>query len=57
METTTEHGIAFNNAKCRIMQPQIAFYGAVFTAQDLQPDPAKIQALKDLPTPNSQAKF
>ena len=57
METTTEHGIFFNSAKCQIRQPHIAFYGTVFTAQGMQPDPSKIQALQDLPTPNSQAKL
>ena len=40
-----------------IRQPQIAFYGAVFTAQGMWPDPSKIQALQDLSTPNSQAKL
>ena len=57
METAMEHTIVFNSAKCQIRQPQIAFYGAVFTAQGMRPDPAKIQALQDLPTPHSQAKL
>ena len=39
------------------MQPQIAFYGAVFTGQGMQQDPSKIQALQDLPAPNSQTKL
>ena len=45
METAKEHGIVFNSTECCIRQPQIAFYGAVFTAQDMWPDPAKIQVL------------
>ena len=57
MEIATEHGIIFNSAKCPIRQPQIAFYGAVFTAQGMWLDPTKIQALQDLPTPDSQAKL
>ena len=57
METAKEHGIVFNSVKCQIRQPQIAFYGAVFTVQGMWPDPSKIQALQDLPTPNSQAKL
>ena len=44
----------FNSAKCQIRQPQITFYDAVFTAQGLQPDPAKIQ---DLPTSKSKVKL
>ena len=54
MKTITEHGLIFNSTKCQICQPQIAFYGTVFTTQGMQPDPSKIQ---DLPAPNSQAKL
>ena len=43
--------------KCHTRQPQIAFYGAVFTAQGMQLDPSKIQALQDFPTPDSQTKL
>ena len=57
MQTAKEHGIVFNSSKCQIKQPQIALYGALFTAQGMQPDPAKIQALQDPPTPNSQVKL
>ena len=57
MQTAHEHGIVFNSTKCQIRQPEIAFYGAVFAAQGMQPDPAKIQAIQDLPTPNSQVKL
>ena len=57
MQTAKEHGIVFNSANCQIRQPQIAFCSAVFTAQGMQPDPTKIQAQQDLPTPNSQVKL
>ena len=53
MQTAKEQGIVFKSAKCHVRQPQIAFYGRVFTAQGMQPDPAKIQALHDMPSPNS----
>ena len=54
---TKGHGIIFNSAKFCIRQPQIPFYGAVFTAQGMQLDLSKIQALQDLSTPDSQAKL
>ena len=57
METAKEHGIVFNSVKCQIRQPQIAFYGTVFTAQGMWRDPTKIQVIQDLPTPDSQAKL
>ena len=57
MKTAKQHGIVFNSSKCQIRQPQIAFYGAVFTAQGMWPDPLKIQASKDLSTPNFLVKL
>ena len=57
MQTAKQHGIVFNSLKHQIRQPQIAFFGVVFTAQDMWPDPTKIQALKYLPTPDSQVKL
>ena len=57
MESAKTHGIVFNSAKCHIRQPQIAFYGVVFTGQGMQPDPSKIQALQDLPAPDMQTKL
>ena len=57
MQTTAQHGIVFNSSKCQIRQPQIAFYSAMFSAKGMQPDPSKIQALQDLPTPKSPTKL
>ena len=51
MQTAQKHGLVFNSSMCSICQPQISFYGAIFTSQDMKPDPAKVQALQDLPTP------
>ena len=54
MESPKTHGIVFNSTKCHIRLPQIAFYSAVFTGQGMRPDASKIQALQDLPAPDSQ---
>ena len=35
MQSAKTNGIKFNSTKCHIRQPQIAFYGAVFTAQGI----------------------
>ena len=53
MQTAQEHGLVFNSSKCSICQLQIFFYGAIFTAQGMKPDPAKVQALQDLPAPQT----
>ena len=35
------------------LQSQISFYGTIFTVQGMRPDPAKVQALQDLPAPQN----
>ena len=54
MKTAQGQGLVFNSSKCTIHQYQISFYGAIFTAHGMRPDPAKVQALQDLPTPQIQ---
>ena len=53
MQTAQDHGLVFNSNKCSIHQPQISFYGAIFTAQGMKLDPVKVQALQDLPAPQN----
>ena len=53
----SQHGIIFNSSKCQIRQSQIAFYSAVLNTQGILPDPSKIQALQDLPIPDSPVKL
>ena len=48
-----DQGLVFNSSKCAMHQSQISFYGAIFTAQGMRPDPAKVKALQDLPIPQN----
>ena len=57
MKTAAKQGLVYNSNKCHISQPQITFYGTIFSAQGIKPDPMKIQALQDLPTPQSQKQL
>ena len=53
MKMAQGQGLVFNSSKCAICQSKISFYGAIFTAQGMRPDPAKVQALQDLPAPQN----
>ena len=57
MQTATKQGLVFSSSKCAICQCQISFYCAIFTVQCMQPDPAKVQALQDLPAPENSEKL
>ena len=50
MKTLQCNGLFFNSKKCTIWQPQITFYGAVFTQHSMKLDSANVQALQDFPT-------
>ena len=56
-ENSLKNGLVFNSHKCSIRQLQITFYGAIFTAKGMKPDPMKIQALQDLPTPENHKQL
>ena len=43
MNKASKMGKVFNSHICSIRQPQITFYGAIFTTHGMTPDPAKIQ--------------
>ena len=49
MKIAQKHGLVFNSNKCQISKQQITFYGAIFSAKGMKPDPKKVQALQDLP--------
>ena len=53
MKTAQGQGLVFNSNKCAICQSSISFYGAVFTVWGMRPDPAKVQALQNLPAPQN----
>ena len=54
LKTALKNGLVFNSNKCHISQPEFTFCGTVFTANGMKPDPIKVQALQDLPTPENQ---
>ena len=57
MKTASKKGLVFNSQECSIRLPQNTFYGAIFTAQGVKSDPAKIQAIQDLPTPENHKQL
>ena len=57
MKIAQKHGLVFNSNKCQISKQQITFYGAIFSAKGMKPDPKKVQALQDLPIPQTQKEL
>ena len=57
LKTASAKGLVFNSRKCQISKPQITFFGTIFSAKGMKPDPIKIQALQDLLTPQTQKQL
>lgn len=43
----TDAGLTLRGKKCRIGLSRVAYLGHIFSAQDMEPDPQKISAVKD----------
>ena len=54
IERATSYNLKLNLQKCKIRQPQVSYVGLVLTAEGLKPDPAKIAAIRDKPTPQNR---
>ena len=46
-------GLCFNSEKCMIDQKQIHFFGAINDKNGIRPDPSKVEAIKQLPSPTN----
>ena len=46
-------GLTINVQKCEFNKPKIAFYGHIFSAEGVSPDPEKIKALRDAKKPEN----
>ena len=57
LKRAREKGIKFNPGKCIIGVSEVPFFGHVITDKGLKPDPAKVEAIKQLEIPDSPAKL
>ena len=54
MEKAKLVGMRFNPAKCQFKQKQVKFLRLILTCDGVVPDPAKIEALRNLPEPKDE---
>jgi len=57
IERAAEWNLRLNFDKCKIRQKSVKYVGHVVTENGLQPDPEKVRAVKDLPTPKSKEEL
>ena len=57
MEAISRAGITFNPAKCVFGRKEIKFWGMIVSEDGVRPDPAKVDALKDLSSPKNKEEL
>ena len=57
MKTAQRHGPVFNDAKCEIKRTTIRFFGLVFDADGVHPDPERIEDIRRMKKPQNATKL
>ncbi|UYV65543.1 hypothetical protein LAZ67_3004647 [Cordylochernes scorpioides] len=52
-----DYGLAINETKCTFGQPSVKFLGFIITNAGISPDPQRVQAIKDIPIPDTVGKL
>jgi len=47
MDRAKETGLVFNSDKCTIIQPEISFFGNIYSKDGNRPDPAKVHDIQN----------
>ena len=57
LERLTEVGLVLNVDKCYFRQAELPYLGEVVTQDGVKPDPEKVQAVTDMPTPTNATEL
>ena len=54
MDRAKETGLVFNSDKCTIRQPEISFFGNIYSKDGFRPDLAKVHDIQNMPVPKGK---
>jgi hypothetical protein len=54
LERASTQGLKLNREKCKIRQREVPYVGHLLTVEGLKMDPRKVEAIREMPTPNSK---
>ena len=57
VQCSQKRGTCFNSAKCSIKHDSVTFFGGVFSAEGYSPDPAKIQGITEMTSPQMKQEL
>ncbi|KAK2720481.1 hypothetical protein QYM36_004385, partial [Artemia franciscana] len=52
-----EKGIRFNSEKCEFSKDKVKYFGHIISRDGIKPDPEKIRAIQDMPSPQSKEEL
>ena len=52
-----EKGIRFNSEKCKFSKDKVKYFGHIISRDGIKPDPEKIRAIQDMPSPQSKEEL
>ena len=55
LERAKDHNVRFNFDKLQLRVSEVKYLGTIITADGLKPDPDKVRAIMDIPTPTEKA--
>lgn len=53
LTTISDSGLKLNKAKCHFGKSEIQYFGHVISAGDMKPDPNKVKAVTQMPSPTN----
>ena len=57
MQVAAQEGLVFNSKKCEINAEKVKFFGTIYDMNGAHPDPDKVTAIRDLPSPTTVAEL
>ena len=51
-----EIGLKLNPEKCQFGEKEVKFYGNIISSDGVKPDPAKVDAILNMPSPKSKLR-
>ena len=56
MYVAQQHGLVFNGEKCEVKKDSVTFFGTVYNADGAHPDPKKVDAIHQMPSPHTTSQ-
>ena len=57
MHVSHKHGLVFNGDKCEVKKDSVTFFGTVCDADEAHPDPKKVDAVHQMPSPDTPSQL